>query len=158
MTNFLGEFDCKLDGKNRFILPAGLKKQIPTEAKGQFVINRGIENCLVLYPRNEWDKITAEINNLNPYKKENRRFMRYFFRGATELALDGSDRLLLPKRLQDYANIEKEIVLFAHTNKVEIWAKEEYEELMNEEPEDFAELAEKVMGNANDQNESASED
>ena len=158
MTNFLGEYNCKLDGKNRFILPAGLKKQIPTEAKGQFVINRGIEKCLVLYPRNEWDKITEEINKLNPYKKENRRFMRYFFRGATELQLDGSDRLLLPQQLQDYADIEKEIVLFAHTNKIEIWAKAEYEDLMTEEPEDFAELAEKVMGNATERNEEGSND
>lgn len=149
MANFLGEYDCKLDAKGRFILPSGLKKQVPTEANGQFVVNRGFEKCLVLYPQNEWDKITAEINKLNQFVKKNRDFLRYFFRGATEVALDGSDRLLLPKRLKEYANINKEIVLFAHTNKIEIWAQGEYDNLLSDEPEDFADLAEQVMGNAN---------
>jgi len=146
MANFLGEYDCKLDAKGRFILPSGLKKQVPTEADGQFVVNRGFEKCLVLYPRNEWDKITEEINKLNQFVKKNRAFMRYFFRGATEVGLDSSDRLLVPKRLKEYANINKTLVLFAHTNKIEIWAQEEYENLLSDEPADFAELAEQVMG------------
>lgn len=146
MAHFLGEYDCKLDAKGRFILPSGLKKQLPDEANGQFVINRGFEKCLVLYPQNEWDKIAAEINKLNQYVKKNRDFIRYFFRGATELALDNSDRLLLPKRLKEYAAIDKEMVLFAHTNKIEVWSKEEYDNLLSDEPEDFANLAEQVMG------------
>jgi MraZ protein len=147
VTRFLGEFECKLDDKGRFILPAPLKKQVPQEAGERFVVNRGFEKCLVLYSINDWNQITDELNKLNTYQKEAREFIRYFYRGATELSLDGSFRLLLPKRLLEYAGITKEIVLFAHANKIEIWAADLYEKLMNNEPEDFAELAEKVMGN-----------
>ncbi len=157
MANFLGEYECKLDAKGRFILPSGLKKQVPAEANGQFVVNRGFEKCLVLYPRNEWDKITEEINRLNQFVKKNREFLRYFFRGATEVALDGSDRLLLPRRLKEYANINKEIVLFAHTNKIEIWGQTEYDNLLSDEPEDFSDLAEQVMGNAEKQEDNNNE-
>jgi MraZ protein len=63
MTGFLGEYDCKLDPKGRIILPAGLKRQVPAEAEDTFVVNRGFEKCLVLYPKNEWEKISLEINN-----------------------------------------------------------------------------------------------
>ena len=148
MTQLLGEYNCKLDAKGRFILPSGLQKQVPAEAGNQFVVNRGFEQCLVLYPRNEWDKIAAEINKLNKFIKRNRDFIRYFFRGATEITLDGSDRILLPKHLLTYAGIQKQIVLFAHTNKIEIWHQETYDNLLSDEPEDFADLAEQVMGNA----------
>jgi MraZ protein len=149
MTRFLGEFECKLDDKGRFALPSGLKKQVPQEAGEKFVLNRGFEKCLVLYPRNEWDKITEEINKLNPYVKKNRDFLRYFFRGATEITLDNAARILLPKRLQEYAGINREIVLFGHTNKIEVWAAELYDTMLGDEPEDFADLAENVMGGGN---------
>ena len=145
MTRFIGEYECRLDNKGRLILPAALKKQIPQEADGQFVVNRGFEKYLVMYPKNEWDTITDEINRLNQYVKENRDFIRYFYRGATELSLDSSARLLLPKRLQEYAGINQDIVLFAHTNKIEIWSAESYNNILANEPNDFAALAEKVM-------------
>ena len=153
MSHFLGEYECKLDGKGRFILPATLKKQVPQEAGEHFVVNRGFEKCLVMYPKNEWDIIADEINKLNPYVKRNRDFVRYFFRGATELTLDTASRLLLPKRLLEYAEIDKDLVLFAHTNKIEIWAQEQYDNVLGSEPEDFADLAEAVMGkNTKDMN------
>lgn len=146
MTNFLGEFECKLDAKGRISLPAALKRQIPTEAQSKFVINRGFEDCLVLYPLNEWTKVSNKINKLNQYKKEVRQFIRHFFRGATELELDGSSRLNLPKRLLEFASIDKEIVLFAHTNKIEVWSKEKYDSMMDDDSDGFADLAESVMG------------
>ncbi|RYD79629.1 MAG: division/cell wall cluster transcriptional repressor MraZ [Sphingobacteriales bacterium] len=146
MKSLIGEFDCTLDSKGRFIMPTGLRKQIPQEAGDKFVINRGFEKCLVMYPFNEWEKISEEINKLNPYVQQNRDFIRYFFRGAIELTLDASSRLLLPKRLLDYAGISKDVVLFAHTNKIEIWSEELYNNIMDSEPENFADLAEKVMG------------
>lgn len=146
MTNLIGEFECKIDTKGRIMVPAGLVKQLPEEALNKFVINRGFEKCLVLYPKNEWETISKEINQLNLYNKKNRDFVRYFFRGATELAMDGSNRLLFPKKLLEYAAIEKELVLFAFSNRVEVWDKATYENMMTDEPEDFADLAEEVMG------------
>ncbi len=145
MSHFLGEYECKLDPKGRLMIPAGLKKQLSPEAQDRFVINRGFEKCLVLYPLNEWKTISDEVNGLNLYAKKNRDFARYFFRGATELALDGNSRILLPKTLLEYATIDKELVLFAYSNRIEVWSKAGYEAMLNDEPDDFASLAEEVM-------------
>lgn len=146
MTNFIGEFDCKLDAKGRLMLPSGLRKQLNPAAQERFVLNRGFEKCLVLYPKNEWEGISSEVNKLNQYVKKNREFIRYFYRGASELELDNTGRLLLPKRLLDYAGAEKEVVLFAYSNRIEVWDKKTYEGLLTDEPDDFADLAEEVMG------------
>lgn len=145
MTNLIGEYECRIDDKGRIILPSGLKKQIPQEAQDRFVINRGFESCLALYPMNEWKRISDEVNRLNLYNRKNRNFVRYFYRGASELALDSSNRLLLPKTLLGYAGIQRDVILFAFSNRIEVWAKDKYENLMTVEPEDFALLAEEVM-------------
>ena len=146
MANFIGEFDCKLDSKGRLMLPSGLRKQLDPAAQERFVLNRGFEKCLVLYPKNEWEGISSEVNKLNQYVKKNREFIRYFYRGASELELDNTGRLLLPKRLLDYAGAEKDVVLFAYSNRIEVWDKKTYENLLTDEPDDFADLAEEVMG------------
>jgi len=146
MANLIGEYDCKLDAKGRIMMPVALKKQLSPDANNSFVINRGFERCLVLYPLDVWKIITEEINQLNLYNKKNRDFTRYFYRGATELQPDTNNRLLLPKALMGYAGITKEAVLFAYSNRIEVWSKEVYETLMTSEPEDFATLAEEVMG------------
>jgi MraZ protein len=148
-TNLIGEFECRLDDKSRIILPSALKKQISPEAHDKFVINRGFEGCLVLYPQNVWDETTSGMNRLNLFIKENRQFVRAFNNGATPLSLDSQNRLLLPKPLLDYASIEREIILFAYSDRIEVWDKKAYLELVSHEPEDFAKLAEKVMGNPN---------
>ena len=133
MSQFLGEFECKVDPKGRIMLPAGLKKQLSPAAEGRFVINRGFEKCLVLYPLNEWQTISAEVNKLNLYNKKNRDFARYFFRGASEA-------------LTEYAAIDKDLILFAYSNRIEVWSKANYDNLLTDEPADFASLAEEVMG------------
>lgn len=146
MLNLIGEYECRMDAKGRFLLPTSLKKQMPAEIKGHYIVNRGFEKCLVLYPRNVWKVISDEVNQLNLYNKKNRDFVRYFYRGATELVLDSANRLLLPKQLSVYAGIKKDIVLSAFSNRVEIWAKGVYQNLIISEPEDFSSLAEDVMG------------
>jgi MraZ protein len=148
-TNLIGEFECRLDDKSRVILPAALKKQISPEAHDKFVINRGFEGCLVLYPQNVWDATIARMNNLNLFVKDHRQFVRAFNNGATPLALDNQNRLLLPKPLLDYASIDKDVILFAYSDRIEVWNKKTYLDLVSKEPEDFAQLAEKVMGNLN---------
>lgn len=150
-TRFMGEFPCTLDDKGRFLFPAMLKKQVPPKAKNRFVIHRGFEKCLALYARNDWEVISAEVNKLNLYIKDNRDFARYFFRGATELELDATNRLLLPKSLCDYAEIKKDIVLFGYANRIEVWSEILYHKQMDEEPRDFVKLAEHVMGRVNSQ-------
>jgi MraZ protein len=156
MANFIGEFDCKLDAKGRLMLPSGLRKQLDPAAQERFVLNRGFEKCLVLYPKNEWEGISAEVNKLNQYVKKNREFIRYFYRGASELELDNTGRILLPKRMLEYAAADKDVVLFAYSNRIEVWDKKTYEGLLTDEPDDFATLAEEVMG-GNAQNNTGNE-
>ena len=146
MTGFIGEFPCTVDTKGRFLLPSGLKKQIPAKEQKSFIVHRGIEKHLIVYTRKEWDKISEEVNSLNLYVKKNREFLRKFNRGATEIELDAMNRLLLPKTLTEFAGIEKDIVLFAYGNRIEIWSESEYQRMMKDESSDFSRLAEEVMG------------
>ncbi|WP_395809724.1 division/cell wall cluster transcriptional repressor MraZ [Daejeonella sp.] len=148
MSHFLGEFDCKLDAKGRMMIPSSLKKQLPEAEREGLVINRGFEKHLVIYTKKEWDSITEELSKLNSYEKKSRDFIRYFTRGATELSLDSANRILLPKALMEYAGINAEVVLSCVLNKIEVWAKDAYDSQLDNEPENFANLAEEVMGNA----------
>ena len=146
MSHFLGEFDCKLDAKGRMMIPSNLKKQLPEAEKDGLVINRGFEKNLVIYTRKEWDKIVEDLSKLNSYEKKTREFIRYFTRGASELMLDSSNRVLLPKSLQEYAGIGNDVVLSCQFNKIEVWAKDAYDAQLDNEPENFANLSEEVMG------------
>lgn len=146
MSHFLGEFDCKLDAKGRMMIPSSLKKQLPEAEREGLVINRGFEKHLVIYTKKEWDSITEELSKLNVYEKKSRDFIRYFTRGATELSLDSANRILFPKALIEYAGINGEVVLSCVLNKIEVWAKDAYDSQMDNEPENFANLAEEVMG------------
>lgn len=142
----LGEYDCKLDAKGRMRLPSGLISQLGEGEKHTLIINRGFEKCLVLYPEDVWKKISGEIDALNIYNKQNRNFARYFYRGAQELTMDNADRILLPKRLMEYAGIENEVILSAYNGRIEVWAKDEYDQMMEDEPMDFSDLADEVLG------------
>lgn len=146
MANFLGEYPVSMDAKGRIKLPAALKRQLEPASSGRFVINRGFEQCLVLYPFNEWEQINARLNALNLFEKKNRQFVRYFLRGATELALDAADRLNIPNHLSEYAGIKKDLMLAARNNVIEIWNPTAYDELLSMNSDEFARLAEDVMG------------
>ena len=148
MSHFLGEFECKLDAKGRLMLPAGLRKQMPEAEREGLVINRGFEKHLVIYTRKEWDRIVEDLSKLNQYEKKTREFIRYFTRGASELSLDAAGRILLPKSLLEYGGIGADAVLASQFNKIEVWSKEAYDSQLDNEPDNFASLAEEVMGGA----------
>jgi MraZ protein len=150
MIVFLGEYEATLDSKGRFLLPAGIKKQIPEEGGDQFVIARGFEKCLTLYPKKNWDPILAELSKVSEYKAENREFLRYFTMGATLGELDSAGRLLVPPNLKSHAGLEKDIVLVSVINKIEIWDKVKYQQFFESfTPEKYSDLAERVMGGRN---------
>jgi MraZ protein len=146
MTGFLGEFEATMDAKGRFLLPAGLKKQLPETELGSFVINRGFEKCLTMYPQSSWAPIFSNISKLNDFDPKVREFRRWFLNGAIEMEMDSAGRLLVPKNLMDHAGLTKDIVLVSAVNKIEIWDKEQYQSLFATfSNEAFSELAAKVM-------------
>ena len=150
MIGFLGEYEATLDAKGRFLLPGGFKKQLPEDSSQRFVINRGFEKCLSLYPIKSWEPIYAEISKLNDFDPKVREFRRYFLNGATIMELDTAGRLLLPQNLKDHAGLEKDIVLVSAVNKIEIWDKSKYQQFFESySPESFSVLAQQVMAGVN---------
>ena len=147
MLNLLGEYNCKLDNRGRLMLPAGLKRELAEVLSRGFVINRNIhQQCLVLYPYQEWEKMSKKLNGLNRLIKKNDLFVRKVMGGATKLEVDGSGRLLVPKSLAEYAALEADVKVIGGGATIEIWAKGRYEEIMNAEDLDIESLAEDVMG------------
>ena len=151
MFQLTGEYECKMDAKGRVKLPAGLIRQLSATDSLSFVINRGFEKCLMLYPKEVWEKKTLEVNQLNIYIPKNRQFVRYFYRGASPVNTDGAERILIPKSLNEYAGLGKEVVLFAYHEQIEIWSKEHYAAMISTEPEEFSDLAAEVFGGAGQQ-------
>ncbi|MBK6543238.1 MAG: division/cell wall cluster transcriptional repressor MraZ [Flavobacteriales bacterium] len=152
MLNLLGEYDLRLDAKGRLVLPSGLKKQLAEVASKGFVINRDVfKSCLVLYPIAEWERTQTMMARLNPFLEKNREFIRRFASGATQLELDGSGRLLLPKPLMDHAGIGKDIKLAGLLDRIEVWSKEGHARMLRETV-DLTALAEEVMGSLGNTN------
>ncbi len=123
------------------------KKQMPADARDHFVVRKDIfENCLVLYSIEDWNLQLEKIRKrINPYNREHNKFLRNFFKGTAELSLDANNRLLLPKKLMDLIGAERDIVLAGQDGRIEIWSAGAYDKL-DMTPEDFANLAEKLMG------------
>ena len=152
MTNFIGDYTVRLDPKGRLSFPAAFKKQIREALQDGFVLKRDVfEPCLIMYPMEEWERQNKMIRSrTNPYNKEHARFLRMFFSGTAEVSLDANNRMLIPKRLLDYAGIENEVVLAGQSGKIEIWASEKYGGV-SEVDEDFAAMAEKILGGTFDE-------
>ncbi|SHL31885.1 MraZ protein [Flavobacterium xanthum] len=132
-------------------MPAPLKKQLATSLQNGFVLKRSVfQPCLELYPMKEWDLMMQKINKLNRFVKKNNDFIRRFTAGVKVVEIDALGRLLVPKDLVAYSNITKEVVFSSAVNIVEIWDKDLYEKSISGEDVDFADLAEDVMGNIND--------
>jgi MraZ protein len=148
MATFIGDYTCKVDAKGRIILPMAFKKQMPSGAPDHFVVRRDIfDRCLVLYSIDDWNRQLETIRGrINPYNREHNLFLRNFFKGTAELSLDNNNRLLIPKRLMEVAGIGRDVVLAGQDGRIEIWAADLYEKI-DMPSDEFANLAEKLMGN-----------
>ncbi|KGO88772.1 division/cell wall cluster transcriptional repressor MraZ [Flavobacterium suncheonense] len=150
MTNIIGTYECKIDAKGRLMVPAPLKKQLPSLDDG-FVLKRSVfDKCVELWPKAEWDIMMQKINGLNRFVKKNNDFIRKFMAGVKMVEIDDAGRLLITKDLIDFAGISKDLVLTSKVNIIEIWDKDLYEQSISGDDVDFADLAEQVMGNLND--------
>lgn len=151
MDSIIGTYECKVDAKGRLLLPAPFKKQLAASLQDGFVLKRSVfQPCLELYPMVEWNLMMQKINKLNRFVKKNNDFIRRFTAGVKVVEIDNLGRLLVPKDLIGFAHISKDIVLSSAVNIIEIWDKDLYEKAIDESVVDFADLAEDVMGNIND--------
>ena len=148
MINLIGTYECKSDAKGRLMFSSAFKKQLSYVLQEGFVVKRAVfQPCLELYPMKEWSLMMEKINKLNKFKKKNNDFIRRFTAGVKIVELDASGRILIPKNLFEFAGIKKQVVMASSVNIIEIWDKEKYENAINDAADDFADLAEEVMGN-----------
>ena len=150
MTGFIGEYHCKLDTKGRMLIPSDVKKQLAPNNQDQFVISRGVDECLSMYTMSEWAVVVGKLRDLNRFKVKDRKFARMFQKGATKVPVDSSSRILLPKSLLGWAGIQKEIVIVANVDLWEVWDKSKYDALMSENWDGFDDLAADVMGGSSE--------
>ena len=151
LNTIIGTYECKVDAKGRVLLPAPLKKQLTDSLNDGFVLKRSVfQPCLELYPMSEWNLMMQKINKLNRFVKKNNDFIRRFTAGVKVVEIDNLGRLLIPKDLVAFGNISKDLVLSSAVNIIEIWDKDLYEKSISGDDMDFADLAEDVMGNIND--------
>lgn len=152
MINFIGTYDCKADVKGRVMLPVSLKNQMAPVLADGFVVKRSVfQPCLELYPMKEWNLLMEKMNKKNRFVKKNNDFIRRFSAGVKVVEIDATGRLLIPRNLIDIAKISKEVVLSSAINIIEIWDKDNYEKVLEDTAEDFAALAEEVMGGEDDE-------
>ncbi len=138
MTGFLGEYEVAMDTKGRFLMPAGFRKQLPEEGELRFVVSRGLESFLTLYTMQDWEQFTAKLSKLNELNTKAAR--------VNIVELDSAGRMLLPKSLQEYAGMKKDLVFSAQGNKVEIWDKDTYYDYIKQHSEGLSDLADEVFG------------
>lgn len=136
---FIGEYQHALDAKNRMIIPSKLRDNLGNK----FVITKGLDGCLYIYPLKEWEVLEEKLKNLPLTNKDARAFVRFFFSGACEIELDKQGRGLIPQNLKEYAKIEKEIISIGVLTRIEIWSKEKWQEY-NESDMNFDSIAEKM--------------
>jgi MraZ protein len=151
LHSLIGTYNCKVDAKGRMMIPAGMKKQLSPIIESGFVLRRSVfQKCLELYPMAEWQLLMQKMNKLNRFKKKNNDFIRRFSAGARMVEVDANGRLLIPKDLTVFASISKDVVISPSINIIEIWDKDLYEEAIDDAALDFADLAEEVMGQDED--------
>jgi MraZ protein len=145
MTFFTGEYESKLDAKGRLVLPARIKSQLPESGGNEIVIRRGFENCLVIYPMAEFNKVLSKIAALSEFNEEARQLQRNFLPGANIVDLDSHGRFVVTKNLLTYANIDKDVVLVGVGNKVEVWNPSIYEKHLIKDQSELSKLAQKHL-------------
>jgi len=139
---FMGQYHHSIDEKGRIIIPSKFRYDLGES----FVVTRGLDGCLFIYPRNEWENIVNRYKDL-PNVKEARNFMRFFLSGATVAEFDKQGRINISAPLIAYADLKKDCVVIGVNDRIEIWSKEKWENFMTQNEENFSEMADNLFSN-----------
>ncbi len=137
---FIGQYQHTIDPKGRVILPAKFREELGE----RFVVTKGLDHCLFVYPNDEWRNLEEKLRALPLTNKDARAFIRFFFAGAAECELDKQGRILLPSNLREYALLDKDLVIIGVNTRVEIWSKEAWEAYSNASELDHDAIVEKM--------------
>ncbi|MDD6396914.1 MAG: division/cell wall cluster transcriptional repressor MraZ [Anaerovibrio sp.] len=138
---FMGEYKHSIDAKGRIILPADFREELTDN----FVITKGLDNCLFLYTAEEWDKLSTKLRQLPLAKAEARAFVRFFFAGARQAECDRQGRFLVPANLRAHAKLQKDVVLIGISNRIEVWSKAEWDRYNEEITPSVSSIAETLV-------------
>lgn len=138
---FMGEFQHSIDEKGRMIIPAKFRDTLGAN----FIITRGLDNCLFVYPNEDWTALEQKLKALSLMKSDARAFTRFFFSGATECELDKQGRVNIPNSLREHARLDKDCIVIGVSNRMEIWDKETWNGYAKQSQESFNEIAEKLV-------------
>ena len=138
---FMGEYHHNIDEKSRIIMPSKFRYDLGET----FVITRGIDSCLFVYPKETWNNITNKLNELSFTKKDVRSFQRFFLSAATICEFDKQGRINISSPLASYANLTRECVIIGVNDRIEIWSKENFDKFLNESMENVTEIAEHLF-------------
>ena len=141
MKMFIGEYHHTIDEKGRIIIPAKFRESLGK----YFIITRGIENCLFVYPIDSWNKICDKLNTLPFTKKDARQFVRFFMSGATEVELDKQGRVNVTQPLMGYANLKKDCVIIGTGERLEIWSQEDWNCFFDSTKDNMSDIAENLF-------------
>ena len=133
----IGQYNLTLDERGRITIPSKFRDSM----LGDFVLTKGLDNCVFLYPKNEWERITSKLKELPLSNKNARAFLRNFYSGAVTSSIDKQGRVLLPQNLRDHAEMGKELVIIGLDTRAEIWAQDKWEEFNSQEGLSYEEQA-----------------
>ncbi|MBM7624371.1 division/cell wall cluster transcriptional repressor MraZ [Sporohalobacter salinus] len=136
----MGEYIHSMDKKGRVIIPAKFREEL----EDKFVVTRGLDECLFIYPMEEWQELEDKLQSLPLTKKDVRIFVRFFFSGATECQLDKQGRISIPANLREYSKLQKEVVIVGVSDRVELWSKEKWDDYLAEAEDSYEDIAEKM--------------
>lgn len=142
---FYGEYSHSIDRKGRLILPAKFRETAKTHFIEKFFVTRGLDSCLFMFSEEEWKAQENKFKAVSFTKQQSRTFNRLYFSGAVEVDFDSQGRLLLPQYLKDFAQIKKDVIIVGVSSRIEIWAKDKWEEFYGNSRQSFEEIAEKLM-------------
>ena len=143
---FMGEYHHSIDDKGRLIIPAKFR----SELGDKFIITRGIESCLFAYPEKRWEEIVHKLESLPFTKKDARNFTRFFMSGATVAEFDKQGRINITSPLITYAGIQKDCVVIGTGDRLEIWAKDAWENFFNSASINMSDIAENLFNESVD--------
>lgn len=138
---FMGEYHHNIDEKGRLIMPSKFRYDLGEN----FIVTRGIDSCLFVYPKETWNKLTSKLNELSFTKKDVRSFQRFFLSAATLSEFDKQGRINIPTPLADYASLTKECVIIGVNDRIEIWSKENFDKFLNDNIDNISEIAENLF-------------
>jgi MraZ protein len=145
VSSFKGSFHYTVDSKGRINIPAKMRKNLSPDANSAFVITRGLDNCIFVYPNDEWAKREAELGKLEQTNKEARLYTRLLLEYASDVELDGQHRIVLTKELMEYAKISGDVLILGVFDRIEVWNPEEYKKYLDAQQMDYVAVAEKVF-------------